>query len=221
MAEVTGPNLAQDLRRIHQIITRGLDVSIENASRVEREGSSDWRLAQGYRSYVAALLSFLNAHHLAEDDVAFPYFVERLPDVPFGRLVEEHERMVGVIQRAQEAMEEMEPLSSKGLRDLEDALREIREMWHPHIMVEEVGFDVERLAEMLPPEEHVRLAGMMAQHSMQHSGPDYLVVPFALYNLPPKERAIMAAAMPPVVTEQMVPKTWKEQWAPMQPFLLE
>lgn len=221
MTDIIRPNLAKDLRRVHMIITRGLDVSIENVSRIEREASSDWRLAQGYRSYVTALLSFLNAHHLAEDDVAFPYFAERMPEVPFDQLVEEHERMVGVIQRAQEAVEKMEPQSGKGLSDLQDALREIREMWHPHITVEEDGFDVERLAEMLPPEEHARLAGVMAQHSMQHSGPDYLVVPFALYNLPPAERAMMTAAMPPVVTEQMVPKTWKEQWAPMQPFLLE
>jgi hypothetical protein len=56
---------------------------------------------------------------------------------------------------------------------------------------------------------------------MAHSGPDYLVVPFVLYNLSPEQRAILAAEMPPIVTQQLVPIAWKAQWEPMSPFLLE
>ncbi len=55
---------------------------------------------------------------------------------------------------------------------------------------------------------------------MKHSGPDYLVVPFLLYNLSPEDRATMSAEMPPVVTQQLVPVVWKEKWQPMSPFLL-
>jgi hypothetical protein len=45
-------------------------------------------------------------------------------------------------------------------------------------------------------------------------------VPFALYNLPDEERAILARTMPPKVIDELVPVVWKEKWAPMQPFLL-
>ncbi len=221
MAEMSSPNVAQDLRRIHMIITRGLDVSIENAERFAQDGLTNQALSEGYRSYVTALLSFLHAHHLAEDDIAFPYFGERLPEAPFHQLEEEHRRIEALLEQAGEAMEGLEDQPEQALSRLEAVLRQIRELWRPHIAVEEAHFEVQRLAEMLPPEEHVRLAGMMAGHSMEHSGPDYLVVPFALYNLPSEQRAVLSQAMPPVVTQQLVPVAWKEQWAPMQPFLLE
>jgi hypothetical protein len=48
-----------------------------------------------------------------------------------------------------------------------------------------------------------------------------LGVPFVLYNLPAQERAIQARTMPSAVVEELVPVVWKEQWAPMQPFLLD
>jgi hypothetical protein len=215
------PNVAEDLRRIHMIITRGLDVSAENAARFAAEGFSDPTLSEGYRSYVAALLSFLHAHHLAEDDIAFPYFEERLPEAPFRQLEEEHHRMERLLQQAGEALEGLDEESAQRLPQLESVLRQIQELWRPHIALEEAHFDVRRLAELLPPEEHGRLAGMMAKHSMEHAGPDHLVVPFALYNLPADQRAILAAAMPPLVTQQLVPVAWKERWAPMRPFLLD
>lgn len=221
MAEMTGPNIAADLRRIHMIITRGLDVSIENAARFVQEGSPDGPVSQGYRDYVTALLSFLSAHHLAEDEIAFPYFQERLPEAPFARLEEEHEHIEALLEKARKELERLEDGSGPALEGLEAELRAIRELWHPHITTEEEHFGLQRLAEMLPPEEHGRLAGIMAKHSMEHSGPDYLVVPFALYNLPPEQRAILSRAMPPMVTQELVPVAWKDRWAPMQPFLLE
>lgn len=221
MVEMSKPNVAQDLRRIHMIITRGLDVSIENAGRLAAEGASDQTLGEGYRDYVTALLSFLHAHHLAEDDIAFPYFRERLPEAPFDRLEEEHTHIEGLLNQAKEALEGLAAEPEQALPRLEAVMGQMRELWQPHITLEEAHFEVQNLARMLPPEEHGRLAGMMARHSMEHSGPDYLVVPFALYNLPPDQRAIMARAMPPVVVQELVPVAWRERWAPMEPFLLE
>jgi hypothetical protein len=46
-------------------------------------------------------------------------------------------------------------------------------------------------------------------------------VPFILYNLSAEDRAIMAQQMPPAVSQELVPIVWKEQWAPMVPFLLD
>jgi hypothetical protein len=42
-----------------------------------------------------------------------------------------------------------------------------------------------------------------------------------LFNLSPQDRAAFAQAMPPVVTEQLVPVAWRDKWAPMKPFLLD
>jgi hypothetical protein len=58
------------------------------------------------------------------------------------------------------------------------------------------------------------------EHAQQHTVPDYLIVPFLLYNLPPDKRTFFAGEMPPVVTEQLVPVAWKDKWAPMKPFLV-
>jgi hypothetical protein len=60
-----------------------------------------------------------------------------------------------------------------------------------------------------------------AELSFKNMGPHYLVVPFMLYNLEPGPRSILASRMPSEMTEQLVPVAWKDQWAPMKPFLLE
>ena len=82
------------------------------------------------------------------------------------------------------------------------------------------GDQVSKGEALLEIEEHIRLGKMFAEHNQEHSGPDYLVVPFLLYNLSAEDRAIMSQEMPPVVTQQLVPVAWKEKWAPMSPFLL-
>ena len=89
-----------------------------------------------------------------------------------------------------------------------------------HIAIEEEHFTIARFASLMPPEEHSRLLGLFMQHMQQNTGPDYLIVPFLLYNSAPDNRAFFAGGMPPIVTQQLVPVVWKEKWAPMQPFLL-
>ena len=220
MIEANKPNLAQDLQRIHMIITRGLDVSIEQASQFAREGFRDRDLREGYRKYVTALLSFVSAHHLTEDEVAFPYFEDRLPEMPFDRLEEEHEEIERMLEQAQSHVEGLDE-EPEALGDLGAQLREIRELWHPHIGIEEKHLDVERLEEMLPVEEHERISGEMGKLSIEHAEPLQLVVPFALYNLPSDERATLTRNMPAKVIDELMPGPWKEEWAPMAPFLLE
>jgi hypothetical protein len=128
--------------------------------------------------------------------------------------------MEGMVERAEEHLEALGDSPAQALRGLETELTALRDMWEPHIAIEERHFDVQRMDEMLPLEEHQRLSGQMAQHSMELAEPDALVVPFALYNLAPAQREIAARVMPPQVIEELVPGPWKEQWAPMQPFLL-
>lgn len=81
-------------------------------------------------------------------------------------------------------------------------------------------FSVNRIVALIDAKEDETLARAAGQHSRQHAGPDHLVVPFLLHNLPPERRAALARFMPPVVTRLLVPIVWRRKWAPMRPFLL-
>ena len=108
------------------------------------------------------------------------------------------------------------------LTDLNRALTKMSDLWHPHIQTEEGHFGVEVGAELFSIEEHIEMGQAFAKHSQEHAtAPDYLMVPFMLFNLSAEERAIMAQAFPPIITQELVPVAWKEKWAPMAPFLLD
>lgn len=223
MSESNQPNVAADFIRIHSVVTRGLKVSIERCQDFAQNGFPDAVTRQGFVDYVQSLVSVLHAHHLMEDEQAFPYLRDLLPDAPFDLLSEQHQHMLPIldeIKAASEAVSAEEP-QSQSLNDMSRALTKVAELWHPHIQIEEEHFTVEKGAELISVDEHIRLAQSFAKFSQEHAEPNYLVVPFILYNLSPEDRAIMAGAMPPMVTQELVPKVWKEQWAPMQPFLLE
>ncbi len=217
----SAPNLGTNLIRVHRAVTRALDVAIEDGRQFAASGWPDEGLREGYTNYVRSLISFLRGHHLGEDDLLFPYFRPLLPDVPYDRLGHEHEELEALLGRLEGILEaETPPGSTQALAELLGGLQAARELWQPHIHVEEERFSAEILARLLPVEEHVRLGRASAEHSQAHSGPDYLVVPFFLYNLGVEDRAALAQSMPPIVTEQLVPHVWKEKWASMTPFLL-
>jgi hemerythrin-like domain-containing protein len=223
MSELNKPNVGADLARIHRVITRGLNVSIERSQSFAQEGYPDEAAREGFVSYVRAFVSVLHSHHLTEDDVAFPYFRAIMPDVPYDSLTAEHQKMVVVLDEIEAAIGEVAADEQVGesLNDLNRALTKIAELWHPHIQKEEAHLRPEEVGVLIDLEEQIRLAKVFAEHSQEHSGPDYLVVPFLLYNLSVEDRAVMSQAMPPVVTQQLVPVVWKEKWEPMSPFLLE
>jgi hemerythrin-like domain-containing protein len=218
MSEIQKPNVAVELIRIHKVITRGLEVAIERSQAFAQEGFPDASTQQGFVSYVQALASVLHGHHLTEDDLAFPYFREKLPEMPVEQLSAEHRRMEPILEEIRVALDGK--IATATLEELNSALMRIAELWRPHIWKEEQSFDPEIVGALLDVNEQVRLVQQFAQHSQQHGGPDYLVVPFMLYNLSPDDRAAFSQAMPPIVTQQLVPIVWKEKWEPMVPFLL-
>ena len=222
MSELRKPNIGADLVHIHSIITRALDVSIEHSQSFAQEGYPDESTREGFVSYVQTLVSVLHAHHLTEDDLAFPYFREKLPDVPFDLLTAQHQEMEPILDEIKAAIEEVaaDAQAGESLNDLNRALTKIAGIWRPHIQREEDHLSAEKADALLDTEEHIRLGKMFAEHNQEHAGPDYLVVPFMLYNLPAEDRAIMSQAMPPIVIQQLVPVAWREKWAPMSPFLL-
>lgn len=223
MSEMPKPNVAHDLARIHKIITRGLEVAIDRGRSFAQNGYPDEATREGFVSYVQALAAMTHGHHLTEDEVAFPYFRDKLPKLPVDTLMSEHQKMVPILEEIEAAIKGVAAEAEAGhaLNDLNRALAKLAELWHPHFRKEEEDFTPEEVGALIDVEEQIRLAQQFAQHSQQHSGPDYLVVPFMLYNLEPGDRAVLSKAMPPMVIQQLVPVVWKEKWEPMKPFLLD
>jgi hemerythrin-like domain-containing protein len=217
------PNVASDLVRIHKIITRGLEVAIERSRTFAQEGYPNASTREGFVKFVQALASVIHGHHVTEDDVAFPYFRDKLPEMPFDELTGEHGEMEPILDAIRAAVEGIaaQPGGGPALDELNQALVRMADLWRPHIQKEEAGFRPEAVGALLTVEDQIDLARQFAQHSQEHTGPDYLVVPFMLYNLVPEHRAILSQAMPPMVTQQLVPVVWKDKWEIMKPFLLD
>ena len=222
MAEANAPNVALDLLRIHSIITRGLNEATSKSEQFAQEGFPDGSTREGFICYARSFVSVLHAHHLTENELAFPYLREKLPDAPYDLLIAQHQELVHILDQIRVRVEEVaaSPQVAASLSKLNVVLKSIGEMWHPHIGIEQDYFAPEKVGPLLPPKEHIRLSGLFMEHSRKNSGPDYLVVPFLLYNLAPEERVFFARKMPLIVTRLLVPVIWKKQWAPMRPFLL-
>jgi hemerythrin-like domain-containing protein len=218
MSEEERP-IATGLLTFHKVITRGLEVGIENARTFSQQGFPDDAIREGYQTYVQALGILLDGHHLSEDEVVFPHYRDKLPDVPFDLLTSQHRAMEPELERITLALGRIEGGDETALADLEAALVAIRELWHPHIQLEEQQL-VGKVDELLPVDERFRFSGALTAYGQAHSQPSFLTVPFVLYNLAAEDRAVLAAGMPAELTEKLIPVVWKEKWAPMAPFFL-
>jgi hemerythrin-like domain-containing protein len=219
MAELIHENIGESLVRVHLVITRGLNVAAERAGAFAQTGFPDVVAESGFVKFLQSLVAVLDGHHLSEDELAFPYFRDRLPKVPYDRLHADHQKIAEILPEIRKAMAET-GADGKEMDRVHALLMRVIEMWGPHIGIEEEHFSLDVLARVLEPEEHVKLGKMLTEFSQQHAGPDYLVMPFLLYNLPPLHREAFARQLPPILTNHLVPVVWAEQWAPMKPFLL-
>ncbi len=221
MSRPTESNIAASFLKIHDIITRGLTVSIETVQRARQHGFQDKHSREGLFNYIRALSSVLHSHHLTEDEVAFPYFRDRLPEAPFDTLIEWHREMVVILDEIKLAVEECEKGDQleSGLRDLEAALAKLDESWQPHIQMEMDEF-IAKADALVPVEEQLRLVRRFTEHGLEIAVPHYLTVPFLLYNLPPEDRAVFSRELPAEMIQRLVPVVWKERWESMRPYLL-
>jgi len=224
MADTVKPNVGADMLRIHRVITRSLDVSIQRGADFAREGFPSATIQEGFALYLRALAGVLNAHHLGEDETAFPYFRERIPDAPYDKLMADHRLIEAVLEKLEAATGAVAGNAQPGdsLHTLDGVLATLYRLWHPHIGIEEsILYDPERVAALMDEEENVQLSQKMGESSQKHLHAPDVEIPFVLYNLGPEDRAIMTKMLPPVVTQQLVPLVWRAKWAPMKPFLLE
>ena len=215
MSEKPKPNIGLDLLRIHRVITRGLAVAHENCQAFAAGGFPDDTTREGFWKYCQGLEANAHGHHMTEDDLFFPTLQERMPDTDFDVLMAEHQEMHDILTEMRTARE------TGSLADMGRALSKMADLWHPHIEQEEIVFRPEIAAEVMTVPEHIEMAQKAAAHSQKHAQPAPLAVPFLLYNLEGDDRAHFLAVMPPMVTQQLVPVVWKDEWAPMKPFLLD
>jgi hypothetical protein len=110
---------------------------------------------------------------------------------------------------------------AQSLEDMCDVLSRLAGLWHPHIAEEEAAMSPEVAAKAVTIPESIELAQKAGALSQEHAQPAPLVIPFLFYNLAGEDRAFFMAAMPEQVTQQLVPVVWKDEWAPMKPFLLD
>jgi hypothetical protein len=215
------PNIGDSLVRIHRAITRALDTVADRGAYFSQNGFPDAASRRGFMDYARCLCITLRAHHLAEDEVAFPYFRGKVPEAPYERLAQDHQTLERLIAEADAVIGGLgKDVGVSGLAALHGIVKSARDVWGPHIRIEEDMFSPVRLSSLMSPDEHRGLGRRIMEHNQRHSEPGYLVVPFILRNLGGGDRAKMSAEMPSIVTKLLVPVVWRGKWAPMRPFLL-
>ena len=213
--------MAKTLATIHKVITRGVEVTRSRSQSFAEQGLPDEALWSGFVSYARTFVNLTHAHHDGEEVLIFPFGQEKMPDTSFDPLIAQHREIAALLDEMGAAIDEAEkkPATESASR-ISRLAAQIREIWQPHIREEETIFSAARVNAVVTPEEQGTLMQQAAQHGMAHAGPDYLAAPFILHNLEAEDRAHMAGEMPPIVSQELVPVVWKDQWAPMKPFLL-
>jgi len=223
MSNENRPNVGEDYIRFHRVMTRGLAVSLQNINEFLEIGALETSSREGFLKYVQTFSSVSNGHHLVEDEKIFPYFTDKLPEVPYERLISEHNILKSGLQEINTGLDNLRAKNDelKSLKLLKSGLDKIDQIWYPHIEIENTQLYGRIESLKIDPEELIRLQKELVEFFQEHTGPEYLVGPFVLYNLSSEDRAIAAQGLPEIVTKQLIPIEWKDKWAPMQPFLLE
>jgi hypothetical protein len=218
MSDETSRNAGTDLIRIHKVITRAITVS----NWFSRASGPEQAQRDGFQTYERALVISLNAHHLGEDEVAFPFIEKKAPHPAFEQLRADHRKIEGLLNEIQDWIEKGNAAwDTTALAGLNKTVTKLEKMWYAHIAVEEERIGPQAMEKLLTSEENVQLGEQIGAHAQQNSQPAELVLPFMLYNMPAGDRAVMAQGLPPMIMEQLIPVAWKATWAPMLPFLLD
>ncbi|MCE5214966.1 MAG: hypothetical protein LLF83_09645 [Methanobacterium sp.] len=218
---VDGPSLATDLNCTHSIITRALDVAIEHCNKSLNSGELEESTKKGFIDYVQCFHTVITTHHHLETQMVFPYFKDKISELPVDKLNLEHGKIGKflfeidnvIIPDLKSAM-----LNKSSLKQLYKSLIGLDEIWHPHIKLEEKYFTIEKMDNSIDKDEMINLIEIYRKFSMEHNTPDYLVIPFQFYNLPPSKREIWAQELPDIINQKFIQIEWKNKWLPMVNF---
>ncbi len=223
MSNENRPNVGEDYIRFHKVMTRGLVVPLHSINEFLNIGALETSNREGFLKYIQSFSSVFNGHHLVEDEKIFPYFLDKLPEVPYQRLISEHNIFKSGLQEIDTGLGNLRVGNDEleSLKLLKSGLVKIDQIWHQHIEIEDTQLYGRVGSLKIDSEEMIRIQKEYVEFFQEHTGPEYLVGPFVLYNLSPQDRAIAAQGLPEIVTKQLVLIEWKDKWTPMQPFLLE
>lgn len=70
---------------------------------------------------------------------------------------------------------------------------------------------------LLNEDEMIKQLEIYREFNIERYHPDYLVIPFQYYNLPPKVRDIWALGFPEISDPKFI--IWKDKWSNMAKFL--
>ena len=221
MSEKQETNIAASFYNIHNIITRGLRVSLESTRGILQAGFQGERNREGFFNHIRSLTAVMNAHHLTEDDIAFPYFRDKLPEAPFDDWTYWHGKMSEDLDEINLAVEKCEKKAEceTELRNIENVLARLNEGWPYHIQPETDEF-INKADALVPVEEQLHLVRQFSEYVLENANPLYLTVPFMLYNLPVEDRQVFSQWIPAEGILNLVPVAWKEKWSSMGPYLL-
>jgi hemerythrin-like domain-containing protein len=204
------------LLRIHKIISRALNVSIRKCDEYFQKQGIPPGEAAGFLMYVRTLKWITHAHHLSEDEIAFPYFRDKL-EAPYNRLGEDHQALARILVSLDKCLSE---ISSGGVGKLRELLGEFDKLWGPHIRIEEDKFTAEKLNPVAGMQEQADLYARLDEHGRKNAGPGPLALPFMFYNFEGTDREAFLMPLPWIVKKVLVPIVWRGKWKPMSPFLL-
>lgn len=213
----TLPNVGRDLIRIHKVISRALNVSLQHSQGTDLP--ENYR--QGFNNYVRSLAILLHSHHSSEDEIAFPFWKTHHPSGPFDKLIEQHHQMSLFVEQVKQWVESgPNAFQVNTLAELHRTLSGLHDLWEVHIALEEDTIGPEKSGQYLSPSENEQLGRQMTEHGQALSQPGELVMPFIVYNLSGSDREEFLGLLPPVLSGQLIPFTWKATWESMTPFLL-
>jgi hemerythrin-like domain-containing protein len=208
--------LIGSLLRIHRIISRALNVSLQKCDQYLGKQSIQPEEAAGFAMYVTTLKWIMHSHHVTEDEMVFPYFRNRL-EAPYTRLEDDHKSMARMLANLDKYLSE---ISSGRVGKLREVLGELDKLWGAHIRIEEEHFTADKLNPVAGMQEQVDLETQFAEHGRKNSGPAPLALPFLFYNLEGADREAFLVPVPWIVKKVLVPIIWRGKWKPMSPFLL-
>lgn len=221
LREENTPDLARHLILAHRIVTRALQIIGQSCEKFGSGNFPDSITREGFACYVQSFTSFLHAHHTAEDTILFPHLQTRLPEAPYAMLVRQHKAMVPLVDHIAKVGNSLvsKATHTEELANLHRCVERLTEGWQPHFKTEEQHFTAEQLARQIPLDEHMQLCRQLAEYTRHHLQPDYLVIPFALYNLGGDERVQFAASLA-LPRGELIRNAWQDKWQVMRPFLL-
>jgi hypothetical protein len=214
--------LGDDLLVIHRVVTRALGVALEKGEEFSKSGFPSSTTEKGYRDFARCLVKLVKAHHDGEETIVFPRLRAVLPSVPFEDLERQHHDLVGALDAAEGALDAAESGAPTltWLDRLVPALGRARETWTTHIALEESHFTPAALDRALDASAQAEISKAAAEDGQKRGHVPQLNVAFILYNLVPADRAVLLSKFPPQLIG-LLDGPWKEQWAPMRPFLLD